>query len=131
MGEEGFDPLRPFLPPHWDGGELELKVAEKVKNECLKNLKQRLMERKEIIENRLSNEQSELDLKRQTFNRQKESLDPSEIDKFEQTEKDSLFRINILQMRLEKHNEDSFGKLNDLYGQLKKDPRLQKLYEKA
>jgi len=124
-----YDPLKPFLPHDYSGGELELKQAEKVKSECLKNLKQRLVERKEIIEARLLGEQSELDQKRQQFNRQKESLDPSEIDKFEQIEKEALFRINILQMRLEKHNEDAFGKLNDLYTQLKKDERLRKLYE--
>jgi hypothetical protein len=127
--EEVYDPLKPFLPHDYSGGELELKQAEKVKSECLKNLKQRLVERKEIIEARLLGEQSELDQKRQQFNRQKESLDPSEIDKFEQIEKEALFRINILQMRLEKHNEDAFGKLNDLYTQLKKDERLRKLYE--
>jgi len=127
--EEIYDPLKPFLPHDYSGGELEMKQAEKVKTECLKNLKQRLVERKEIIEARLLTEQSELDQQRQQFNRQKESLDPSEIDKFEQREKEALFRINILQMRLEKHNEDAFGKLNDLYTQLKKDERLRKLYE--
>eukprot|EP00656_Telonema_subtile_P046502 TRINITY_DN5297_c0_g4_i5.p1 TRINITY_DN5297_c0_g4~~TRINITY_DN5297_c0_g4_i5.p1 ORF type:complete len:316 (-),score=115.84 TRINITY_DN5297_c0_g4_i5:159-1106(-) len=127
--EETYDPLKPFLPPNYTGGELELKAAEKVKSECLRNLKQRLVERKEIIEERLLTEQSELELKRQTFNRQKDSLDPSEIERFEQTEKEALFRINILQMRLERHNEDAFGKLNDLYGHLKKDARLRLLYE--
>eukprot|EP00658_Telonema_sp_P-2_P038345 TRINITY_DN27539_c0_g1_i3.p1 TRINITY_DN27539_c0_g1~~TRINITY_DN27539_c0_g1_i3.p1 ORF type:complete len:214 (-),score=91.83 TRINITY_DN27539_c0_g1_i3:96-737(-) len=127
--EEQYDPLKPFLPPNFVGDELDLKTAEKVKGECLRNLKQRLVERKEIIEQRLLDEQSELELKRQTFNRQKDSLDPSEIERFELTEKEALFRINILQMRLEKHNEDAFGKLNDLYGSLKKDSRLRLLYE--
>merc|ERR1712166_1508769 len=64
-----YDALKPFLPHDYSGGELELKQAEKVKSECLKNLKQRLVERKEIIEARLLGEQSELDQKRQQFNR--------------------------------------------------------------
>lgn len=54
-------------------------------------------------------------------------MEPQAIEKHEMEEKEALFKINILQMRLEKHNEDAFGKLNDLYGKLKLDKRLELL----
>merc|ERR1719506_1799465 len=77
--EEEFDPLKAFLPQGYsyaEQGPLSLKDAEKVKQECLKNLKQRLVERKEIIENRLLDEQNDLETKHTTFQRQKDQMDP-------------------------------------------------------
>ena len=129
--EEEFDPLKAFLPQGYsltESGPLSLKDAEKVKNECLKNLKQRLVERKLIIENRLLEQQHELETKHTTFQRQKDQMEPAEIEKYEAEDKDARFKINILQMRLEKHNEDAFGKLNDLYAKLKTDARVSVLY---
>jgi len=130
--EEEFDPLKAFLPANYSAAEhgpLGQKDAERVKKDCLSNLKQRLVERKEIIENRLLEQQNELDRTKQTFARTKDQLDPAAIENHETAEKDMLFKINILQMRLEKHNEDAFGKLNDLYGRLKTDERLALLYQ--
>jgi len=100
-----------------------------VKNECLKNLKQRLIERKEIIEHRLYEQQSHLEMEHTKFQRQKDQMDPADIEKYEAEDKEARFKINILQMRLEKHNEDAFGKLNDLYATLKEDARLSVLYQ--
>merc|ERR1712086_1222938 len=105
-------PLKAFLPAGYnyvEKGPLSQKDAERVKQDCLKNLKQRLVERKEIIENRLLDEQNDLETKHTTFQRQKDQMDPADIEKYEAKDKESRFRINILQMRLEKHNEDAFG----------------------
>lgn len=129
--EEEFDPLKAFLPANYsydEQGPLRKEDAERVKSDCLKNLKQRLVERKEIIENRLLEQQNELDRNKTTYARTKDQLEPQAIEKHEMEEKEALFKINILQMRLEKHNEDAFGKLNDLYGKLKLDKRLELLY---
>jgi len=128
---EEFDPLKAFLPAGYsyaDKGPLVQKDAEKVKQDCLKNLKFRLVERKDIIEQRLYEQQHELETRHTTFQRQKDQMDPADIEAYEASDKEARFKINILQMRLEKHNEDAFGKLNDLYAKLKTDPRLSVLY---
>jgi len=130
--EAEFDPLKAFLPNGYsfnEKGPLPKPSAEKVKNECLKNLKQRLIERKEIIEHRLYEQQSHLEMEHTKFQRQKDQMDPADIEKYEAEDKEARFKINILQMRLEKHNEDAFGKLNDLYATLKEDARLSVLYQ--
>jgi len=132
--EEEFDPLKAFLPvgySYTDRGPLTQKEAEKVKADCLKNLKTRLVERKEIIEKRLYDHQKTLEERHNAFQRQKDQLDPADIEQYEANDKESRFKINILQMRLEKHNEDAFGKLNDLYAKLKTDPRLSVLYSNS
>jgi len=62
--EEEFDPLKAFLPAGYsfaDKGPLSQKEAEKVKQDCLRNLKERLVERKEIIEQQLYEQQHELE----------------------------------------------------------------------
>jgi len=132
--EEVFDPLKAFLPPGYnydDKGPLDQKVADKVKQDCLKSVKQRLMERKEIIETRLVEQQTDLEQRRIQFQRQKDQMEAAAVEQYEADEKDILFKINILQMRLEKHNEDAFGKLNVLYTDLKSDKRLSNLYAQA
>jgi len=127
-----FDPLKAFLPANYsfsEKGPLSQRDAEKVKSDCLRNLKQRLVERKDIIENRLYEQQSHLEAEHTKFQRQKDQMDPADIEKYEAEDKEARFKINILQMRLEKHNEDAFGKLNDLYASLKEDQRLSALYK--
>ena len=101
----------------------------------LKNMKIRLVERKEIIEQRFYDRQHDLEQRHTAFQRQKDQLDPADIEQYEANDKELRFRINMCkinkQLRLDKHNECAFGKLNDLYRKFKTDPRLSVLYSNA
>ena len=72
---------------------------------------------------RLEEENANLAKKQTTFQRSREHQDDAE-EKFEEFCSKAMFRISILESRLQKHEETAIQKYTDLDEKLWKDPRL-------
>ena len=114
------DYLTPFLP----SGEAKTRAeAETARDECLKSLKERLLERANIIQRRLDEENSQLTKKRNAFQRSRDHVEGAD-EEFEAYCSSAMFRIQILEQRLERHEETALQKYADMDHKLRNDPRL-------
>ena len=125
--EEGdkrqLDYLTPFLM-NIDPKDLTREDALKVKENCLKALKDRLLERANIIQNRLNEENKELAKYQAAFQRNQRDNDPDAEEQFEKECSEAMFRIQILEQRLVQHEESALKKYKDMDNKLVADPRL-------
>ena len=110
-------PIPPYLHP------------ERARDSCLKSLKERLIERANIIMTRLNDENAKLAKKQATFQRNQRDNDPSAEEDFERFCSEAMFRIQILEQRLASHEETALRKFQDLDEKLCADPRLRILQE--
>jgi hypothetical protein len=83
----------------------------------------RLLERANIIQTRLNEENAALSQIQANFQRSQQSSDEN-VEEYERYCQDAIFRIEILQARLNAHNESAIQKYNDLDEKLSNDPRL-------
>lgn len=118
------DYLTPYLP---HSGELSKDEAQRTRDLCLKSLKERLLERANIIQTRLEEENSELAKRQAAFQRSQHDQEQTKDEKFEQFCSDAMFRISILEQRLTRHEESALQKYADLDHKLQNDVRLSKL----
>jgi len=79
--------------------ELDEEAAINVKNEALKNLKERLLSRAEIIQKRLFDEQKKLELAYSNMRRKSETLSQEDEQKYDNEIQKANFRIDILTER--------------------------------
>jgi hypothetical protein len=117
------DYLTPFLQGVRDPARLMRDEAERVRTECLKAMKKRLLDRADIIERRLVKEQAALAKKQATFQRNRDHMEGAD-EEFEAFCKEAMFRIQILEQRLQRHEEAALLKYEELNNKLKGDPRL-------
>lgn len=82
-----------------DKGELDEEAAIHVKNEALKNLKERLLTRAEIIQRRLVDEQSKLETAFKNLKRKGEAMSQEDEQKYDDEIHKANFRIDILTER--------------------------------
>mmetsp|Transcript_69999 Transcript_69999/g.195823 ORF Transcript_69999/g.195823 Transcript_69999/m.195823 type:complete len:880 (-) Transcript_69999:41-2680(-) len=107
------------------GGQLSREDAQRARDSCLKSLKDRLLERANIIQNRLNHENGVLSKKQATFQRNSSrDNDPAAEAEFEKFCSEAMFRIQILEQRLVNHEETALKKYQDLDEKLTADPRL-------
>ena len=119
------DYLSPFLPPLIAGTSLSKAQAFEVREKCLRALQDRLIERANIIQAR-HDEQTALLAKRQaTFQRDRDTMSRHEEEEYERECDAALFRIQILEQRLKRHEEQALQRYYDLDAKLRADPRLQ------
>ena len=120
------DYLTPFLPLYAkkDGFVLSRSDAIKVRDDCLEALKERLVERANIVQSRLDEENAALSKRQATFQRNRDNIDASDEAEYERFCQASLFRIQILEQRLDRHSEMSKQRFWELDVKLRGDPRL-------
>ena len=103
------DYLSPFLLFVEDENNLTKEEAHKVRESFLKTMKERLMERANIIQTRLDEEMDKLVTIQIEYQKEKKIGSSCEKE-FEEICSDKNFRIKILEKRLEEHNTRSFEK---------------------
>lgn len=129
-----YDYLLPFLPPGMasvgssaasgSAGSLTREQALAVRERCLLALKDRLIERANIIQARLEEEQAALARRQASYARDRDALTPAEEEEYEHAADEAAFRIGILQRRLARHEEAALQKYYDLDKKLRNDARL-------
>jgi hypothetical protein len=126
------DYLAPFLAQYPPGKPLSRKQAQQIKEDCLKALKERLLERANIIQAHLDTENEKLKQRQAIYSRQGgAAANNAEADEeFSRFYEEATFRISILQARLARHEEISLQKYAQLDRRLREDPRLRALEQK-
>eukprot|EP00906_Rhabdomonas_costata_P030675 RCo043369 len=108
--------------------QLTKDEAQKVKEICLRDLKDRLIQRAHIMQNRLDEEREKLARKQSNFQKNQEQLDGvKEQEEYTTFCENAMWRIHILEKRLERHQEQSLHKYAALEQKLRRDPRLSTL----
>lgn len=110
-----------------DMGNLDEEAAIMVKNEALKNLKERLLTRAEIIQKRLQEEQEKLEAAFANLRRKGEAMTQEDEQKYDNEIHKANFRIDILTERASQHYRTSLRKFEQLDDTLMNDPRLKVL----
>jgi hypothetical protein len=121
------DYLTPFIQliaSAADHTNLTRDEALRARDACLRALKDRLLERANIINTRLNEENSLLSKRQAAFQRNQRDNDNADEDVFEKFCAESMFRIQILEQRLVQHEETALKKYSDLDVKLANDPRL-------
>ena len=109
---------------------LDEEAAIHVKNEALKNLKERLLTRAEIIQRRLNHEQYQLELAFNNLKHKGDGLSAEEEQKYDQDIHKANFRIDILTERASLHYRQSLRRFEELDRDLDRDWRLANLQNK-
>eukprot|EP01063_Lacrimia_lanifica_P014099 TRINITY_DN20766_c0_g1_i1.p1 TRINITY_DN20766_c0_g1~~TRINITY_DN20766_c0_g1_i1.p1 ORF type:complete len:929 (+),score=414.41 TRINITY_DN20766_c0_g1_i1:108-2894(+) len=128
--EQRKDYLAPYLAQYAKGGDtknirLTGKDAIDVKNQVLKDLKERLIQRAHIMQNRLDREKEELARHQTNFHKAQEQMtETKEHDHFIQIVENAIWRIGILETRLERHQQEALQKYANLDMKLREDERL-------
>merc|ERR1712072_579018 len=97
-----------------------------VRQTCLDACKARLVERTNIIQARLNDENAKLSRKQEQFQRSQREGDLS-TEEYEKYCTEAMFRIQILEQRLVTHEGTALKKFLDLDVRLAADPRLKVL----
>mmetsp|Transcript_26137 Transcript_26137/g.56492 ORF Transcript_26137/g.56492 Transcript_26137/m.56492 type:complete len:176 (+) Transcript_26137:121-648(+) len=124
----GTDYLSPFLRNAGvgEGGQLTKEDALEIRQACLDALKARLVERANIIQTKLHEENAALGKTQEHFQRAQREGD-FDTEKYEATCTAAMFRIQILEQRLASHEEAALRKFTELDAKLSSDPRLRVL----
>ncbi|KAJ3026471.1 UNVERIFIED_CONTAM: hypothetical protein HDU68_005603 [Siphonaria sp. JEL0065] len=118
------DYLSPFLVNYPNQHSLGRSESIAVKDACLKSLKERLIEKANIIQGRLEEVTAEYQRRQLAYSRNADSMTVEETDEYVKFCNDSLFKIQILEKRLAKHKEAAPEKYIELDAKLKADARL-------
>eukprot|EP00079_Xenopus_tropicalis_P024210 XP_012816760.1 PREDICTED: dynein regulatory complex subunit 7 isoform X1 [Xenopus tropicalis] len=118
------DYLAPFLAQLGDPEKLTLWQAQKVKEDCLSDMKQRLIEKANLIQARFEKETQELQKKQQWYHQNQMSMSKEDEEAYLDYCSEAMFRIHILETRLNRHKDLAPQKYLALEDRLNKDPRL-------
>ena len=123
------DYLTPFLPHPIAVTDPPLAKddAFQARDGCLKALKERLVERANIVQSRLDEENAALSKRQAAFQRNRDHMDPNDEAEYERYCQEAMFRIQILEQRLDRHTELSLQKYAEMDARLRADPRLRAL----
>ena len=123
------DYLTPFLPDPIGVNDppLSREEALQAREACLRSLKDRLVERANIVQSRLDEENALLSKKQAAFQRNRDHIDPADEAEYERYCQEAMFRIQILEQRLDRHTELSLHKYAEMDQRLREDPRLSRL----
>ncbi|KAL3673419.1 hypothetical protein V7S43_001131 [Phytophthora oleae] len=122
------DYLSPFLQSIHATSDLSKEEAQTVRDLCLRNLKERLLERANIIQGRLDKENALLAKRQAAFQRSQREHDQGTDEEFERFCSETMFRIQILEQRLASHEETALQKYAEMDKRLHSDPRLRVLH---
>lgn len=106
--------------------------AKQVRDEALRELKERLIQRGHIMQARMDREKEELNRRQMSYQKNLDAADGSkESEEFAQFCKDATWRMKILDERLSRHIEQASEKYAQLAQRLAEDKRLAALYQQA
>ncbi|MBV99535.1 Dynein regulatory complex subunit 7, partial [Eschrichtius robustus] len=125
--EAQLDYLAPFLAQLPPGEKLTRWQAVRLKDECLSDFKQRLIDKANLIQARFEKETQELQKQQQWYQENQVTLTPEDEDLYLSYCSQAMFRIRILEQRLNRHKELAPLKYLALEEKLYKDPRLVEL----
>merc|ERR1711939_950253 len=123
------DILAPYLVD-FQGKQLDALQAEFVAKKCKNDFRKRLLDRAQIIQKRLEDEQDQLKKRRSQMQRRGDNVEKDERA-FEQYQSNAMFRIQILEQRLARHEMQAIKKFSELEKTLAEDPRLAAMWQKG
>ncbi|CAK9064883.1 unnamed protein product, partial [Durusdinium trenchii] len=127
------DILAPYLVDFFnkDTGlvQLDSLQAELVAKKCTTDFRKRLTDRAEIIQRRLEEEQELLRKRRAQMQRRGDSVEKDE-QAFAAYQDEAMFRTQILEQRLARHEMQAIEKFQELERMLQEDPRLAAMWQK-
>ncbi|XP_069822533.1 dynein regulatory complex subunit 7 isoform X3 [Dendropsophus ebraccatus] len=118
------DYLAPYLALLGDPEKLTRVQAQQVKEDCLQDLKNRLIQQANLIQARFEKETQELQKKQQWYHQNQPSMNKEDEEAYLEYCSEAMFRIQILETRLNRHKELAPQKYLALEDRLSKDPRL-------
>merc|ERR1719198_2677702 len=123
------DILAPYLVD-FQGKQLDALQAEFVAKKCKNEFRKRLLDRAQIIQKRLEDEQDQLKKRRSQMQRRGDNMEKDERQ-FEEYQSNAMFRIQILEQRLARHEMQAIKKFSELEKTLAEDPRLAAMWQKG
>lgn len=109
--------------------QLDALQAELVAKKCTQDFRKRLFDRAEIIQRRLEEEQDQLRKRRAQMQRRGDNVERDERE-FERYQSQAMFRTQILEQRLARHEMQAIEKFQELERMLQEDPRLVAMWQK-
>eukprot|EP00929_Paragymnodinium_shiwhaense_P051937 TRINITY_DN2605_c0_g1_i1.p1 TRINITY_DN2605_c0_g1~~TRINITY_DN2605_c0_g1_i1.p1 ORF type:complete len:842 (+),score=224.22 TRINITY_DN2605_c0_g1_i1:100-2625(+) len=109
--------------------QLDSLQAELVAKKCTQDFRKRLTDRAEIIQRRLEEEQDQLRKRRAQMQRRGDNVEKDERD-FEKYQSQAMFRTQILEQRLARHEMQAIENFQKLERMLQDDPRLAAMWQK-
>ncbi|XP_039619776.1 dynein regulatory complex subunit 7 isoform X2 [Polypterus senegalus] len=122
--EKELDFLAPFLIQLGDPKNINFKMAQQLKEDCLSDLKRRLIDKANLIQARFEKETQELLKKQQWYQQNQMTMTKEDEDSYLSYCSEAMFRIHILELRLNRHKEQAPKKYLALEEKLRMDPRL-------
>ncbi|XP_032882561.1 dynein regulatory complex subunit 7 isoform X3 [Amblyraja radiata] len=124
--EEEVDYLAPFLARLGQPKKITKKVAMTLRSDCLADMKQRLIDKANLIQSRFEKEALELQNKQQWYQQNQISMTKEDEQAYLSYCSEAMFRIHILELRLNKHKERAPTRYLALEDKIRKDSRLAK-----
>lgn len=125
------DYLYIYLPDEYKGWSLTEPLPQNIamitRGAALDALRTRLVERASIISSRMEAEAEHLKRRRAVYNKSSDQISQEDRDALLNEIRECVFRIDILEMRSRKHEEDSIKRFAELENKLRRDPRLSSL----
>lgn len=121
---ESADLLAPILAHLGDPEIMTKELAVQIHTDCLDNLKQRLIDRANLMQARYEKETHELQQKQHWYQKNKLNLSTQDEEEYLTFCSDTMFSINTLKLRLNRHKDTAPQKYLALDRMLKQDPRL-------
>ncbi|XP_042695440.1 dynein regulatory complex subunit 7-like, partial [Centrocercus urophasianus] len=122
--EQDLDYLAPFLIQIGSPEKITKKQALRLRDDCLSDFKNRLVSKANIIQAHFEKEVEELQKKNQQFQENQNQLSEKEEADFLAGYSETMFRIHILALRLNREKQTAPQKYLALEEKLCKDPRL-------
>ena len=120
---KGLNYLTPYLRNIKDPNHITKEEALDIRQTCLDALRARLVERANIIQSRLNDENAKLAREQERFQRSQREGELS-TEEYEKYCTEAMFRIQILETRLAAHEDAALKKFADLDTKLSNDERL-------
>lgn len=96
------DYLAPFLSLLDDPNDIQHGDAIKLSEECLRDLKHRLIDKANLIQARFEKETAELQEKQQWYQRNQVQMQKDDVNSYLAYCSEAMFKIHILQLRLDR-----------------------------
>ena len=104
--------------------QLSQDEAIAVRTKCLKALKDRLIMREKIMQMRMANEKESLAQRKKQYQMDQDLLTADEEEAFAQYHSEAIFRIQILESRIQRHESLALQQYQALDDKLRHDKRL-------
>uniref|UniRef100_W5KQ75 Dynein regulatory complex subunit 7 n=1 Tax=Astyanax mexicanus TaxID=7994 RepID=W5KQ75_ASTMX len=122
--EKELDILAPFLAKLGNPASLTREQVQQLVADCLAEMKQRLVDRANLIQARFEKETQELQQKQQWYQKNQLTMAKEDEDAYLAYCSDAMFRIHVVKLRLNRHKDKAPQMYLALRDKLRRDPRL-------